>query len=117
MTPCPRTRTQDTPLSLAQRLGRALGATHIMVGNVWRFRERVGGSMGVETPSSVAFLLYMVDISTGAVVWKGTFNETQRSLSENILDAPAFFKRGAKWLTAEELARDGVNEMFRKMSF
>jgi hypothetical protein len=113
----PKDETKDTPLSLAQRLGRALGATHILVGNVWRFRERVGGSMGVEAPASVAFLLHLVEVSTGAVLWKGTFNETQRSLSENIFDAPTFFKRGGKWLTAEELARDGVNELFRKMAF
>jgi hypothetical protein len=113
----PKDETKDTPLSLAQRLGRALGANHMMVGNVWKFRERVGGSMGVESAASVAFLLHLVDASTGGVLWKGTFNETQRSLSENVLDAPAFFKRGGKWLTAEELARDGVNELFRKMSF
>jgi len=113
----PKDETKDTPLSLAQRLGRALGVSHMMVGNEWRFRERVGGSMGVESPASVAFLLHLVHVSTGAVLWKGTFNETQRSLSENIFDAPAFFKRGAKWLTAEELARDGVNELFRKMTF
>jgi hypothetical protein len=113
----PKDETQDTPLSLAQRLGRALGASHMMVGNVWKFRERVGGSMGVESPASVAFLLHFVEVATGTVLWKGTFNETQRSLSENILDAPAFFKRGAKWLTAEELARSGVDELFRKMTF
>lgn len=113
----PKDEAKDTPLSQAQRMGRDLGANLMMVGNVWRFRERVGGSMGVESPASVAFLLHLVDVSTGAVLWKGTFNETQRSLSENILDAPSFFKRGGKWLTAEELARHGVDDLFRKMSF
>ncbi|MEW6667192.1 MAG: hypothetical protein AB1512_18470 [Thermodesulfobacteriota bacterium] len=113
----PKDETKDTPLSLAQRLGRHLGASHVVVGNVWRFRERVGGSMGVESPASVAFLIHLVEVATGTVLWKGTFNETQRSLSENILDAPAFFKRGAKWLTAEELARHGVDDLFRKMTF
>jgi hypothetical protein len=113
----PKDEVKDTPLSLAQRMGRALSANAVMVGHVWRFRERVGGSMGVDSPASVAFLLYFVDVSTGGVLWRGTFNETQKSLSENILDAPAFFKRGGKWLTAAELAKSGVDELMRKMSF
>jgi hypothetical protein len=38
------------------------------------------------------------------------FEETQQPLSENVLDLPAFVKRGAKWVTAGELAREGVHK-------
>lgn len=36
------------------------------------------------------------------------------ALSENVLDAKAFLKRKGKWLTANELARYGINEIFKK---
>jgi len=113
----PKDETKDTPLTLARKTGRALEATHVMVGLVWRFRERVGGSMGVESPASVGFVLHLVDVEAGQVVWRGAFQETQRSLSENILDAPTFFKRGGKWLTAAELADSGVEKVFQKLPF
>jgi hypothetical protein len=108
---------EDTPLSLAQRTGKALGADTVMVGFVWRFRQRVGGAAGVETPASVAFALYLIDVETGRVRWDGDFNETQRSLSENILEAGKFLKRGGRWLTALELARSGVEEIFEEYPF
>jgi hypothetical protein len=51
------------------------------------------------------------------MLWQAKFDKTQRSLSEDILDARAFFKKGAKWLTADQLARYGVNEIFKKFPF
>jgi len=45
------------------------------------------------------------------VVFEGSFDETQQALSENILKAPTFFKRGARWLTAGELSRDGIADI------
>ena len=70
--------------------------------------------MGVESPASVAFAVGLIDVASGKMLWEATFDKTQRSLSEDIRDAPAFFKEGAKWLTAKELARYGVNQIFKK---
>ena len=55
-----------------------------------------------------------IDVADGRMLWKAAFDKTQRSLSEDIRDARAFFQKGAKWLTANELARYGVNEIFKK---
>lgn len=107
-------RAKDTPLQVATLLGRRLNARHVIVGNVWRFRERVGTSFSVETPASVAFALYLVDVESGTSVWEADFNETQKPLSENLLEAGEFFRRGAKWLTAEELARSGLEKVLEK---
>jgi hypothetical protein len=113
----PKDEAKDTPLSLSQKTGKALEANVALVGFLGRFRERVGGSMGVESPASVAFHLNLIDVDSGKLLWKASFSETQRSLSENLLDAPTFFKRGAKWLTAGELARNGIDETLRKYPF
>ena len=109
--------TGETLRTLAQKLGQALGTDLIMAGNVWRFKERVGRAAGVETPASVAFGVYLIDVSNGRALWREVFEKSQRSLSENILDARAFFKKGAKWVTANELALYGVREVFKKYPY
>ena len=110
----PKNEAVDTPRDLAQKTGHALGADLIIVGTVWKFKERVGGAMGVESPASVAFAIGLIDVADGRMLWKAAFDKTQRSLSEDIRDARAFFQKEAKWLTANELARYGVNEIFKK---
>jgi hypothetical protein len=109
--------TRDTLRTLAQKVGKALGANFIMAGTVWRFKERVGSAAGSEIPTSVAFGLYLIDVSNGGVLWREVFETSQSPLSENILDARAFFKKGAKWLTANELALYGVKEILKKHPF
>ncbi len=103
-----------TPLEIAEKLGTNIGVDYVMVGNIWRYRERIGSSLGVDKPASVAFALYLVNVETGKAVWHASFNETQQSLSENLLKAPSFFKCGAKWLIARELARCGMDEALKE---
>jgi hypothetical protein len=106
--------TKDTPKGLAQKTGLALRANLFIVGTVWRFKERVGGAMGAQSPASVAFAISLIETDSGKMLWKASFDKTEKSLSEDIRDARAFFKKGAKWLTASELARYGIEEIFKK---
>ncbi|MDA3972347.1 MAG: hypothetical protein PF442_13455 [Desulfobulbaceae bacterium] len=108
--------TTDTPLEVAVRLGQSLGVDHVLVGLVWRYQERVGSAMAATDPASVAFSLFMVDVTSQKRVWKGSFRKTQTSLSENLLDAPLFLKTGMKWLTAEELSNYGVKKILKQLS-
>ena len=104
----------DSPSALAQKLGTALHAEIMILGNVWKFRERIGGSRGVSEPAAVSFAIYMMEVDSGKLIWKGVFSETQSPLSENALKAKVFFKRGSRWLSADELASFGVSEIFLK---
>jgi hypothetical protein len=106
----------DTPRDIAVRLGQGLGVDHVMVGLVWRYQERVGGPMGASEPASVAFSLFMVEVSSGQLVWQGSFDKTQTSLSENLLDTPMFLKKGMKWLNAEELSSYGLERIFKNLA-
>jgi hypothetical protein len=109
-----RDEAPDTLRTLAKKLGEALEVNFMVVGTVWRYEERSGGPAGSFSPASVAFAVYLIDVASGRMVWNGNFNETQRSLSDNVLDTWAFFKKGAKWLSASELARYGVGDVFKK---
>ena len=104
-------QTADSPRSLAVRLGRELKAAHIIAGTVWRYRERTGTARASAGPASVAFVVYIIDVTDGRRLWKGTHLETQKPLSESIFEARTFFKRGVRWLSVDELARYGVQEI------
>jgi hypothetical protein len=103
----------DTPASFAQRLGKSLNVRYMVVGNVWRYKNRTGESFASSKPSSVAFSLYVIDIENHELIWTATYDETQQSLTENLLNAVDFFKQGAKWLTADEFARYGLKKILK----
>ena len=101
---------QGSDIARARRLGELVYADAVISGRIVRYRERVGGDLGVKSPASVAFVLEVRDTKRGDVVWSARFDETQRSLSENILAIGEFTQRGAKWLKAEELTYEGVKK-------
>jgi hypothetical protein len=70
--------------------------------------------MGPERGASVAFDMYLIEVSSGRTVWKARFDETQRPLTEDIRAGKVLIKKGVKWLSADELARYGVEEVFKK---
>ena len=96
-------------------LGRELNANYVMVGVLFRFEERVGSSLGVEKPASVAFDLHLYRLRDGKRVWDGDFDETQKPLFDDLLKTGSFLRRKAKWLTAADLAEVGMEETLRKL--
>jgi hypothetical protein len=96
-----------------QKVGRDMNAEAVISGHVFCFRERVGYPLSVEKPASVAFGVFLVRTSDGAILWKGIFSRTQQSLFENLLQAKSFIKGGGKWLTSEELADLGLDDILK----
>ncbi len=99
------------PMRSSIKLGRSLDADFIFVGFLFRFEQRIGSSIGVDKPASVGFDVHLVRLKDAKIVWTGKFDETQKSLSENLLKMGSFVRRKASWLTAEELSSVGMDEM------
>ena len=93
---------------LVMQTGAKMGADGALVGHLYRFDQRVGGPMTAKQSASVAFDVAMVRISDGIVVWKNSFDETQRSLTENIFNIEQYVQGGLRWFTAEEFASYGM---------
>jgi len=104
-------RTWNRRMQLAET-GRQLGADAIMVGHVYRFRERVGSNLSAASPASVSFDLYIIDCRQESVVWSAFYDYTQQALSDNLGGMGNFVRRGGRWVTAEELATLAIEEMF-----
>jgi len=94
-------------------VGRELGADGIVVGYVYRFRERQGESYSVKQPASVAFEIHLLRVEDGVVVWRGAFDRTQSSLMEDLLQVLSFYREKGRWVTAEELAEEGLEEVLK----
>jgi len=104
---------KTTLLEILKKVGSELEVDVIVVGYVYRYRERRGRSYSVEKPASVAFDIHLVRVSDGTLVWKGTFDRTQSSLLEDIFLISSFFKQRGRWATAKELTKEGMEKIMK----
>jgi hypothetical protein len=104
----------DTTLEERQilmRVGNAFSSDGVLTGYIYRWLEREGTDYAVHRPASVAFDLYLIRTADGAVLWKGNFDKSQQSLTENLLDFETFVKAKGKWLTADLLGEVGLADL------
>jgi hypothetical protein len=94
---------------------KEISADIVITGYVYRMQEREGGEYSAVRPASVAFDIYFIDIKKGTVSWSGSYDKTQKSLSENLLDFKSFLKFKGKWADVESLALAGLKELVDDM--
>lgn len=99
-----------TPTAMARAIGRQMGGDAVLAVTLSRFAERHGNEYDVSHPASVAFELKLIAVATGKTLWVGSFDKTQQSLSDNLLAVGEVLRRRFTWVTAESLARDGLQE-------
>ena len=97
------------PVKLAQELK----ADAVLISTVSCFRQRSGTAWASGKPAAAAFELELVAVADRRMVWQGRYQEEQKPLSENLLEAGKFFRRGAKWVNVDVLARDGLAEALK----
>jgi len=100
---------------IIQEIGKAFSADAVLIGYLYRWRERIGTDYAIDRPASVAFDLNLIQSGNGAILWSEGFDKSQRSLSENLLDMDAFIYGGGKWMTVDRLADFGLTMMLKKM--
>lgn len=94
--------------TLARSIGREMGSDAVLLTTLHRYLQRIGSTMSAQRPASVAFEMKLVAVSSGRVLWFGTFDETQQPVLANLFLLHRAAARGFKFITAEELAREGV---------
>ena len=102
-------------VQIIEDVGKTFGTDAVLGGSVYRWRDRRGSDYAVDFPASVAFDLWLVRSSDGALLWKGKYDKTQQSLMENLLDFSTFAESDGKWLTAEKLAMIGLRKLIEEM--
>ena len=97
----------DPSYAIARNVGETLEAKTVLIGIVSQYRDRVGNAFGIKQPASVGFEARLVNVLDGKTLWAGHFFETQRPMTS---DLQGFLQR-RRWLTAEELAAEGVKHV------
>jgi len=108
-----RDPTLDTPRKLAKKFGENLQADLVVVGAIWRFREKGTDKEIPDSSASVAFSVYLMEVASGQRLWRNAFDGTQKVLSEDVLGGLKQGKIGFRWVSVNELARYGVKNVFR----
>ena len=95
---------------IVKELAKKTNTNAILYGKIFRFKEREGSGFSIKEPASVAFVLTLYDGNSGQVLWRKIFDETQEPLSKNLFKLKLYGK--IKWLTAKELAQQGIKNIF-----
>ncbi len=95
----------------AQMLGERLAVDAVLEGMVHVYREREGTAFAA-FPAAVGFELRLLGVGDGEVLWVGEYFEEQKPMTQDIR---GFFARGGKFVTAEDLARDGVMRVLQRL--
>ncbi len=106
----PRGEGEETQDRHAQPMEQA-EADAVLEGRIHLYREREGPTFAA-IPASVGFELRLLDARDGNVLWVGEYFEEQKPLTQ---DVRGFFSRGGTFVTAEELARDGVVHVLQRL--
>ncbi len=101
------------PEAVAAAVAKTLKADAALIGYVSMYQERVGSRLGANPAASVGFEVKVV-AADGQVLWVGNYYERQRPLTEDVV---GFVQRYGMFVTAEELAEYGVDEIMKEFPF
>ena len=68
----------------------------------------------MEAPSTVAFSVELLSTKDGRTIWETYYTETQQPLFDNLFEIKKFVKRGGKWVTVDELAKEGARVVAKR---
>lgn len=80
------------------------------------YKEREGSDFGVKSPAVVNFVVYLVEVETNLTLWSYEFDESQLPLFSDVSQIKKFLKRKGKWITADELFKEGLEQTASKLS-
>lgn len=108
---------QGNGLERAQAIGAHLSCNALLETTISRYADRVGSQYSAEEPASVAFEYTLYEVEKGRVLCQGQFDEIQKSVMENLYNWSRASSRGFKWITAEQMLREGVHDKFSRCSY
>lgn len=101
--------------ALLKKAGESLSVDAVLAGHVFLWKERMGTDFAVSRPASVAFELALLKVADGTLIWKGKFDKTQASLTEDLLDLRTFLRGKGRWMNAGELAEIGLSGLVKEL--
>ena len=104
---------KESPERQAADVAAKLKADAALMGQVLVYQERSGSRLGANPPASVGFEVKAV-ASDGQVLWVGNYYERQKPMTQDFL---GFVQHGGVFVTAEELAQYGADQVLKTFPF
>lgn len=107
----------ESPQALPQwaAYGRQFGVDFLVVPQILNWHQRQGSGAGVTSSAHVRAEFFLIDVNNGRVIRRSIFEEKQVGLVDNVLGAGDFFKRGARWVLAEELTNEAIAKAIKEL--
>ncbi len=102
------------PSCLPAAIARVFSADALLYVDVQRYLAREGSTASVRRPASV-WLRLELRSSANAPLWRGEYNETQQTLSEDLTSWSRAYERGFRWVSAETLASYGSRTLVQRL--
>ncbi len=99
---------QPSALGRWVEYGKKHGAMYLLIPQVLDWHERQGSQAGVTSSAHVRVEFYLVNINDQNAINRSTFEEKQVGLVDNLLGVADFVRRKGQWVTAQDLAVDGM---------
>lgn len=96
-------------------VGRCMKVDLLIVPQILAWKERDGGDMGTFIPSTVTMDIFVIDIVKERVSARYHFEETQENLASNLMNFDKFMERKGKWITARQLAEEGMRTGIKEL--
>lgn len=96
-------------------VGEATKVDILVVPQILEWQERQGSSIGVTKPARVVLDFFVINVKDMTLISRSHTDEEQTALSENLLEAGKFFKRGGKWITGQELAQESMEKAIKEL--
>lgn len=91
-------------------LGEKLNCDAVLITTINKFSQREGTEYASDSPASVNFKMELRHAQSGKVLWVADYRETQKSLFADIFSMDKVQKRGLKWVSAEDLLGQAIEE-------
>ena len=72
-----------------------------------------GSRAGVTSPAHVKVEFYLISAKHGTVANRSVYEVEQTGLADNLLNMGDFFRRKGGWVTATELADEGIRKAIK----
>lgn len=107
----------ESPRALTEWVayGKSNAVEMLIVPQVLDWRQRDGSPAGVTESAAVRLEFFLIDVRTGGIVNRSVLEEKQLGLLDDLGHAGKFFKRHGAWITAEELAEEGMHKAVKDL--
>lgn len=95
--------------------GKKHDAQLLLIPMVLNWHEREGSQAGVTSSAHVRVEFFLLNITTGTLLNRSTFEEKQVGLIDNLLSVADFVKRKGQWVSARQLAQEGMAKAVREL--